>query len=142
MPRLHKSIDIKAPINKVFSYLEDPRNAPEWIHSMMEVKDVKGSGRGTHYNWTWKMAGIRLTGETERTEDIPNKRIVDKSKGTVESTWTFELEPHGDMTHLDLDVDYKIPIPVVGKVAEKFVLKQNEREAEIDIQNIKDKLES
>jgi len=88
------------------------------------------------------MAGIRLNGETERTEDIPNKRIVDKSKGAIQSTWTYSLEPHGDMTHLDLDVDYTIPIPVVGKVAEKFVLRLNEREAEMDAQNLKDRLES
>ncbi len=142
MPRLHNSIDIKAPVEKVFSYLEDPRNGPEWIHSMVEVKDIKGPGLGNHYNWTWKMAGVKFNGESDLVEDLPNEKIVVKSKGTVESTWTFKLEPHGDMTHLDLDVDYKIPIPVVGKVAEKIVLKQNERESEIDMQNIKEKLES
>ena len=142
MPRVHTSIDIKAPIKKVFSYIEDPKNAPEWLQSMMEVKDVTGTGKGAHYKWAWKMAGIRLNGETERTEDIPNKRIVDKSKGAIQSTWTYNLEPHGDMTHLDLDVDYTIPIPVVGKVAEKFVLRLNEREAEMDAQNLKDRLES
>lgn len=142
MPRIHKSVDIKAPVGKVFSYLEDPRNAPEWIHSMMEVKNVKGSGRGTHYNWAWKMAGMKLEGESENVEEKPNEKMVIKSKGKVESTWTFNFKSHGDMTHLDLDVDYKIPIPVLGKVAERFVLKQNEREAEMDIQNIKEKLES
>jgi uncharacterized membrane protein len=142
MPRVHKSIDIKAPVNKVFSYIEDPRNEPEWMQGMIEVKDINGTGRGSHYKWTWKMAGIRLNGEAQRLEDIPNKKIVDKSKGAIESTWTYNFEPHGEMTHLDLDVDYKIPIPIVGKMAEKFILRQNEREAEMDIQNIKDRLES
>ncbi|MBN2297712.1 MAG: SRPBCC family protein [Deltaproteobacteria bacterium] len=141
MPRLHKSIDIKAPVGKVFSYLEDPKNAPEWIHSMVEVKDVKGSGRGTHYNWIWKMAGVKLNGESDLVEDLPNEKMVLKSKGAAESTWTFKFEPHENMTHLDLDIDYKIPIPILGKVAEKIVMRQNEREAEIDMQNIKDKLE-
>ena len=142
MPRLHNSIDIKAPVEKVFSYLEDPRNGPEWIHSMVEVSDIKGPGLGSHYNWTWKMAGVKFNGESDLVEEIPNEKMVVKSKGTVESTWTFNLKPHGDITHLDLDIDYKIPIPVVGKVAEKIVLRQNERESEIDLQNIKEKLES
>ncbi len=142
MPRVRKSIDIKAPISKVFSYLEDPHHAPEWIQGMVEVKDITGSGSGTHYKWTWKMAGIRLNGQTDRTEDILNRRIVDQRKGAVESTWTYTFEPHAEMTHLDLDVDYRVSIPVVGKVAEKFLLKLNERQAEMDAQNLKHRLES
>ena len=142
MPRVHKAIDIKAPVEKVFAYLDDPRNSPEWIHSMIDVKNVKGSGRGTHYDWTWKMAGVKLKGESDHTEEIPNEKIVVKGKGAIESTWTFKFKPHGEITHLDMDIDYKIPIPVVGKVAEKLVLKQNEREAEIDAQNLKDRMES
>jgi len=141
MPRVHKDIDIKAPISRVFSYLEDPRNSPEWMNSMIEVNDIKGAGPGTHYSWTWKMAGMKLKGESDLVEEIPNQKMVVKSKGTVESVWTFKLEPHGEATHLYLDVDYSIPLPVVGKVAEKIVLKQNEREAEMDIQNIKERLE-
>jgi len=88
------------------------------------------------------MAGVKLTGESDLTEDLPNEKIVVKGKGAIESTWTFKFKPHGNMTHLDMDIDYKIPIPVVGKVAEKLVLKQNEREAEIDAQNLKDRMES
>jgi uncharacterized membrane protein len=142
MPRVHKSIDIKAPVSKVFSYIQDPRNEPEWMQGMIEIKDITGKGRGFQYKWTWKMAGIKLNGEAERLEDIPNQKIVDKSKGAIESTRTYNFETHGEITHLDLDVDYKIPIPVVGKMAENIIRRQNEREAEVDMQNIKDKLES
>jgi uncharacterized membrane protein len=142
MARVHKSIEIKVPVNTVYSYLEEPKNAPEWITNMIEVKDVTGSGAGTHFNWTWNMAGIHMKGESTNIEDIPNKRIVLKGKGGIESTWTFNLESHKDVTVLDLDIDYTIPIPVLGKLAEKVVLKQNEREVDMAITNLKEKLET
>ncbi len=137
MPRVHKAIDIKAPVGMVFSYVEDPRNATEWIKSMVDVKDI----RGAHYNWTWDMAGLELEGESDMVAEIPDQKMVVKSKGSIESTWTFTFEPHGNMTHLDLDIDYEMPASLAGKEAEDLVRKQNERETEIDLQNIKERLE-
>jgi len=137
MPRVHRAIDIKAPVDRIFSYVEDPRNAPEWINSMVEVRDIR---RG-HYNWSWNMAGIELDGETDMVEEIPNEKMVIRSKGSIESTWTFKFKPHGNTTHLDLDIDYTIPASVKGKKAEVLVMRQNEREMEIDLENIKDRME-
>lgn len=141
MPKIHRSIDIKAPVKKVFSYLEDPRNEPDWMVSLMDVTDVKGKGVGTHFNWTYKIAGMRLNGKTERIEDISEERIVDKTKGGAESTWTYTFSPHGDTTTLDMDIDYSIPVPVIGKMAEIVFMKRNERETEQSILNIKENIE-
>jgi hypothetical protein len=41
-----------------------------------------------------------------------------------------------------LDVGYDIPIPVLGKVAEKLALLQNEREADLAMANVKTNLEN
>ena len=89
LQKVHKSIEISAPVEKVFSYLEDPSNNPEWIESMIDVKNISGSGPGSHYTCSWKMAGVQLYGETTRIEDIPNKRIVDKTRGVGRNTWTY-----------------------------------------------------
>jgi uncharacterized membrane protein len=141
MPRIHKHIDIKVPVRKVFSYIENPMNDPDWIPSMIEVKDVNGSGAGTNFKWSWKMAGLRFNGESTFVEDIPDKELVVKSKGGIEATWTFKLEPHKDATSLDLDIDYSVPVPVLGKLAEKLILKRNEREADMGLMNLKERLE-
>lgn len=142
MPRVHKSIDIKAPVKKVFSYVEDPKNEPAWMTSLVDVKNVKGSGAGIHFDWDYKMAGIHFHGESNRLEEIPEEKIVDKTKGGIESTWTFSFRPRGEMTQLDVDIDYSIPVPVLGKLAEKVLLKHNERETEQSLLNIKEMLES
>lgn len=142
MARVHKSIEIKAPVKEVFSYIQDPTTTPEWLVGMIEVHNVTGSGVGRHFHWTYKMAGVPLKGENTVKEEIPDKRIVVESKGGAESTWTFNLEGRKDVTVLDLDIEYKIPVPVVGKLAEKMLLKRNERETEMDLLNIKEKLET
>ena len=87
------------------------------------------------------MVGVRLEGETTVTEHIPNERRVIQTKGGVISTWTFTLKPHDGGTKLKMDIDYTIPIPVLGKLAEKLVLRRNEREADLAMASIKDKME-
>jgi uncharacterized membrane protein len=141
MAKVKRSITINAPVEKVFNYLADPMNQPEWVPSIMEIKDVSGSGVGQHFRWTYKMAGVLLKGESTTTEHIPNKRTVTQSKGGVTSTWIHNFESHDGGTMMELDIEYTIPIPVIGKLAEKIVLKRNEREADLAMANIKEKME-
>jgi len=141
MTRIGKSVTINGAVDKVFAYVADPMNAPEWLPSMMEVTDVTGSGVEQHYRWKFKMAGVPLKGESTVSEHIPNERRVTESKGGVISTWTYTFEPHDGGTKFGIDIEYTIPVPVLGKLAEKLVLKRNERAADMGMENIKDKME-
>jgi hypothetical protein len=40
-----------------------------------------------------------------------------------------------------MDIDYTIPVPVLGKLAENLVFKRNQREAAMSLENIKERLE-
>ena len=144
MAVVEKSAEINAPVEKVFSYLEESESNVEWLPGMMEVKDIaKTEGQvGTHFRWTYKMAGLRFEGETTVTEHIPNRKIVTQSKGGIRSTWTFTFEQQDGGTKLTIKVDYTVPVPVLGKLAEAMVLKQNEREAALALSNIKERMES
>jgi coenzyme Q-binding protein COQ10 len=140
MARVERSITINAPVEKVFAYIEDPINELEWIPSLVEIQDVAGQGVETHFRWAYKMAGMRLEGEGTNTEYIPNERIVTRSKGGIVSTWALTFEPHDGGTKLNLVIEYTIPVPVLGKLAEALVLRQNEREADLALANIKDRM--
>jgi uncharacterized membrane protein len=141
MAKVERRITINAPVEKVFNYIADPMNNLEWVPSVMEIKDVSGSGVGQHHRWTYKMAGVLLKGETTVTEHLPNERIVSQGKGGVTSTWILNFKTHDGGTIMELDIEYTIPIPVIGKLAEKIVLKRNEREADLAMSNIKEKME-
>ncbi len=143
MAKITREILINAPVEKVFEYHSNPMNQPEYWPSMLEVKDIEEQpGGGRNYNWVYKMAGIRLNGSTETTEFVENERIVTKSSGGVESTFTYTYKPEGEGTRLTMELEYVVPVPVIGKLAEGFILKTNEREADTVMGNLKDRLEA
>ena len=141
MAKIERNITINAPVEEVFAYVEDPMSQLEYLPSMVEVKDVTGQGAGAHYRWTYKMAGVRFEGESTMTEYVPNERMVVQSKGGILSTWTWIFAAEDGGTKVNLTVEYTIPVPVLGKLGEALILKQNEREADTAMANLKAKLE-
>jgi uncharacterized protein YndB with AHSA1/START domain len=141
MPTINNSININASVEKVFAYVTDAMKSPEWMVGLSEVTDVTGSGVGQHNHWKYKMAGVPLHGGTMMTEYVPNQRSVTASKGGVTSTIAFTYAPHEGGTKLDLEVDYTIRVPVLGRLAEKLVLKRNQKEANMWMENIKEHME-
>jgi uncharacterized protein YndB with AHSA1/START domain len=141
MPKINNSINISAPVEKVFAYVTDLMNSTEWFVGMTEVTDVTGSGVGQHFHWKYNMLGVPLRGEGTVREHVPNERRVTEGKGGITSTWTFTFAPDEGGTKLDLELDYTIPVPVLGKLAEKLVLKRNQREADLSMENLKQRME-
>lgn len=143
MATLEYSIFINAPVEKVFEYHTDPRNNPEYWPSFEAVKDIEElpSG-GKKFGWVYKMAGVKFEGTSETTEFIPNQRYVYESKGGIESTFIYEYKPEGEGTRLSVEIEYTIPVPVLGKLAETIIVKMNEREGETTLANLKDRLEA
>jgi hypothetical protein len=108
---------------------------------MVETRNVIGSGEGQQYEWTYKMAGLLLRGQTTVVEYEPNTRVVHQSIGTVSSTWTTTLAPHDGWTDVTMEVEYTVPIPVLGKLAEQLAIRRDARDLEIALTNVKEALE-
>jgi len=142
MAKTVKTISIKAPVEKVFDYINEPTNLPEIWPSLVEIKDVqKLPSGGTKERWVYKMAGICLEGTSESEDTVSNQRIVSKSKGGVESTQTWMFQPEAGGTKVTFEVEYTVPIPVLGKLAEAIIVKMNEHEGELILANLKARME-
>lgn len=142
MVKVTKSVTINAPVEKVFAFMSDPTNMPEFWPSMIEVKDVQPSpAGGANFGWVYKMAGMRFEGASETIEVITNQRVVTKSTKGIESTFVWMYEPEDGGTTLTVEVEYTVPIPLLGKLAEAFIVKQNEHEAEAMLANLKARME-
>ena len=143
MTKVRKSIVIDAPPEKIFSYVDRPANMPEFWTSFVEAKDIERlANGGTRFGWVYKMAGVRFEGTTITTEHVANQRLVTENKGGVSSiiTWTFQPEYGG--TKVTFEADYTVNLPLLRKLAESFIAKQNEREAEALLAKLKDKMEA
>ncbi len=142
MSQVVRKTTIHAPAEKIFHYLEEKKHFPEFWPSMMEVSDIRDlpSG-GKHFHWVYKMAGVRFEGDTDEIEVIPNKKLVGQNLKGIESTITWELEEHGKDTELTFKADYRVPVPLVGKLAENVLAKINDNEAIALLANLKARLE-
>ena len=138
MAKVERNITINAPVEKVFSYITDPNNQLEWLPSVTDIRDITGQGKGQKFGFTYKMMGITFKGESEAMEVIPNERIVEKSSGDIVSTWTWTFKSEVGGTNINLVVEFNIPVPVLGKFAERMVINQSEREADHATANLRD----
>jgi hypothetical protein len=136
------SIVIHASAKRVFAYVDDAENLVEWVSGMMEVHDITGCGAGQQQSWTYKMAGVHLHGEAVVVEHVPDSHAVHQTIGMIHSTFAYTVEPHEGGALLTVEVDYRIPIPVLGKLAERLVLARNARELELALINVKETVES
>jgi uncharacterized membrane protein len=140
---IERSIKIEAPVKQVWEYVDDPVHLLEIWPSMVEVKDVEALPEGGHrYHWLYKMAGMRFEGDSETIEFEPEKHFVQRNTGQIPSTFDWKFTPENGSTKIDLRTEYEIPQSLLGKLAEPFVLKLNEREADTFLANLKDRVET
>jgi len=142
MVKAEGSIVIDTPVEKVFELLIDSERLPDWLPLLIEVHDIQGEGVGRTFKWTYKFIGFKFEGMSEVLEEVPNQKIVTKSKAGIESIWTFNLTQEGGGTKVDLLVEYSIPVPVLGKFAEGFVVKQGIRDIKHALETCKHLLEA
>jgi len=138
MAIIGEAITIPIPVEKVFDYLSIPDNLPEFWPSLVEITNVESLPEGKYKaNFIYKMAGIQFKGTGEYTEVVPNKSIVIVTKGGLVSvlTWAFRSQPN--RTRVILTIDYKIPVPLLGKLAEAIIVKMNEQEIALMLSNLR-----
>jgi uncharacterized protein YndB with AHSA1/START domain len=143
MANVKKTITIAAPAEKVFGYISEPTNLPEFWPSLVEVTDVRRlANGGTSNRWVYKMGGIRLEGTSDDQEYVANQRLVSKTTGGADSIQTWMLEPDADGTKVTFEIQYTVPMPVLGRLAEAVIVKMNEREGDLILANLKSRMEA
>ncbi|MFQ6088008.1 MAG: SRPBCC family protein [Candidatus Methanofastidiosia archaeon] len=137
MARIEKTIEIKAPVEKVYACCSD---AEGYSRFMEGVKEIKMTGDKTSH---WKMEALGRTMEfdSEMTEIIENKRIAWKSIGDIKSEGSWDLEPTSEGTKATYVMDYEIP-GIVGAIIDRIkVSKEMEKSIEKSLHSLKANLE-
>jgi carbon monoxide dehydrogenase subunit G len=142
MAVLTKTIVIKAPVEKIFAYLNDPLNLVEYWTGMEDVKDVQPlPNGGTKFKWYSRFMGFRLDGLSEDIDIVPNRKLVSKTTGGVDMTITWDIETIGGETRISLEETYD-HVPVLGKLGEGLLVKMNEQGVETILANLKIRMET
>lgn len=114
MARIHESVEIEAPPERVWAVVaEDVKNAPKWTTNMDKVEKLDDGPprKGTRYRYHLNLPG----GHKEKIEveqDVYNKpkkcagRFV---KGPVKGTWTYTYKEKKDgSTQLTYEMDFEL----------------------------------
>ena len=123
-----KSIDIKTPVDNVFTYFARPEHVSDQIKNdtvgMTVVPlDIKeGMGVGTTFRIIGDFSGKRLEWDCETTEFVRNEKIVAKQIKGPFKKWeiTNEFKSLGaNLTRITMSVDYKMPFGHLGAILDK-----------------------
>ena len=138
MVKAAKTITINAPVEKVFGYIDEPTNLPEIWPSLVKVTNIQSLPSGGYSaRWKYKMAGKLFEGTAEYTEIVPNKSVVIRTTGGIKAVLTCKLRTRANRTRVTITVEYSIPVPLLGKLAEAIVAKMNEQEMVLVTSNLR-----
>jgi uncharacterized membrane protein len=122
MTEIKRSINIGAPVNKVFEYASDYLKWPEFFEGLSDVKPITEITRcnGAKFIYKVKVLGMKVTVGTEFQQFKENEGWIGKSfKGIEHQTqWIFEKSNgHTEFTFIQ---NYKFPLYFGGKFIDKM----------------------
>ena len=151
MTVVSKSIDIKTPVDNVFTYFARPEHVSDQIKNdtvgmtvvPMDIKE--GMGVGTTFRIIGDFSGKRLEWDCETTEFIRNEKITAKQFEGPFKRWqiTNEFKSLGDnLTKVTMTVDYVMPFGPLGSILDKAKFaKSAEKGMETALYNVRGLLE-
>ncbi len=139
---LHKTINIDAPIERVFEFWKNADNFPSFMTNVREVRNL-GDGRSL---WTVAgPAGLSVKWNAVVTEFIPNKIIAWKSEpgSSIANAGVVRFEPNnGDGTRVTIRMSYNPPAGAMGHAFAKIFGANPKREMDQDLLRMKTMIET
>jgi carbon monoxide dehydrogenase subunit G len=138
MVEVSRSLHVKAKPDRVIEYIADVENHPAFIPPLKSVANLAGDPkrRGSHWDWTFTMGGVQLTGKAETVDYVPGQRFGFRTSG-IDSTFSYQVEPEGSGSKLTVKVSYDVPQSVLAKIADRaVVVRMNEKDADQAAKNL------
>ena len=151
MTLVTKSIEVKVPVDSVFTYFARPEHVSDQMKNdtvgmtviPMDIKE--GMGVGTTFRIIGDFGGKRLEWDCETTEFVRNKRISAMQTEGPFKRWsiTNEFEAMGaNKTKVTMSVDYEMPFGPLGAIMDKAKFaKSAERGMETALYSVRGLLE-
>ena len=111
MQKIQRTIDIKAPVQRVYDFINQPNNLPGIWPNMVSVSNVVAEAGGAHhFDWVFKMVGVHFKGHAKVEEAQSGKFVRVRNESGIPSTfvWTY-TGLDGSGTRLSLSVEYTCP---------------------------------
>jgi hypothetical protein len=127
----------------VFGLLDEPVECVRGSPSQSFENVTRLPGGGHEYDYTFRMAGVPLTGHVETTVHDPPASLEQTYTGDIDATIAFDLAaPDGDRTVLSAEATYELPGRVLEAVAGPVVERYNRGELDDFVENTRERVET
>jgi uncharacterized membrane protein len=141
LAKIEKSIEINAPLDKVFSLINWDR-VPEYYDSIKKVDWISKPKMevGATVHVLSEIAGAKGEWDAEITEYKNNEKVSWRTiSGNMTIIYNATLDPVKAGTKLTTSFDYELPYSILGKLIDKLrVHKAMEKESEKALQKMKE----
>jgi uncharacterized protein YndB with AHSA1/START domain len=145
MTRIHKEIQINAPIEEVFDYVTTPGNWPEWHPSSLSVSGATDHSLESDERVTeeFRVAGRRgRVVWTVQERDAPHRWVIHgRVKGGGGGRITYTLTPHEGGTIFEREFVYTMSNPLLALLDRLVLRRRVEAESAEALRQLKDVLE-
>lgn len=144
MLTIREHVDIAAPVETVFTFMDTPANQAEITPSLSRSTLVERlPNGGSRAQYSYRILGLSFSGEVRATDYVPDQRIVWSMKGDLTGTIRWYFEPANSDCRFTYAATYQIPGPsLVHPLLRPLVRRYNEREVRALLQNLKDRIEA
>lgn len=143
MPTFEHTVVIEAPIDRVFEFGADPENWQRVTPSLTNVEIVEETENGYRLKGTWKMLGMKLSGDMEFVIVEPNEHTVtsfDSSGMSGELHYQYSDTPTG--TQVVQSADYEFGDSLLDRVIEPVAKRYNKRQFKNALETSKELIEA
>lgn len=147
MPTVTTSVDLRAPINRVWDLVTDPQRLPDWvtIHAGFPDGAPASLDEGTTFKQQLKMAGqdVEVTWTVEQLRE--GEELTWAGEGPMGATATTKYalkDLGGGETRFDYETSYDLPGGPIGKVVGKVAEGGAEDEASASLDKLKTLVEA
>lgn len=134
MAKINQSVEVDAPVHRVFKLWSDMESFPGFMEHVQEVQ--RTGPRSTHWVVEAPM-GRKVEWDAQTTEMDENRKIAWRATGDVGTSGEVSFTPEGsDRTRVDVDMEYHTPGGPVGELFAK-VFENPSKDVEQDLQRFK-----
>ncbi len=146
MPQVEQSIDIRAPLPRVFDFVANqPERMADWWPPIDFQQRVTPAPTvvGSISRYVYNMMGVRIKGEHEVLALTPDAHLLVKTISGIDSAFEFIFSPSGSGTRLTIRVDYRLPGALIAQLINRLAIEErNLQDLREGLQNLKTLLEA
>ncbi len=128
MTMIKLEFDVDRPLSEVWQFGLDSSRIPEWQFDISAVKDISGpiAGVGHAYTLVYRMWGRDFDSPVQITRFEPPHTMQTSGKTPIGGFFrsTTHMEPVGSGTHVDWQMDYQLPLGIIGTLLDYLVFRK------------------